>query len=460
MSSNLAEKLRAGFSGEALAPGDPGYDVARRIHNGLIDRRPAVIARCADAADVARAIDFGREQELELSVRGGGHNVAGKAVSDAGLMIDLSPMKVVEVDPQARVARAQGGVTVGEYDRATAAFGLATTSGVVSSTGIAGLTLGGGQGWLMGRYGLAIDNLISVEVVLASGEVVTASEETDPDLFWALRGGGGNFGVATSFEFRAHPLLSVLGGPVLHPLDAAPQLMAFYREFASGLPDELSTQAAFIHAPDGSGLKLCGLAVCHCGEDADQAEADVRPLREFGSPAADAVQRMPYPDVNTGVDWLFPRGALSYWKSAFLSELSESAVEVIVEAFDRAPSELCALVLEDFHGAATRVDVTATAYQHRQPGFNLLLISSWTNPAQTDACIAWARETYDALSPHMASRAYTNYLAADDYGRVKDAFGPNLDRLVELKRRYDPENLFHLNQNIVPDRQPAGTAGS
>jgi FAD/FMN-containing dehydrogenase len=460
MSGNLAAELRAGFSGEALAPGDPDYEVARRIHNGLIDRRPALIARCGDTADVARAIDFGREHDLELSVRGGGHNVAGKAVTDDGLMIDLSPMKGVEVDPRARTARAQGGVTVGEYDRATAAFGLASTSGVVSSTGIAGLTLGGGQGWLMGRYGLAIDNLVAVEVVLASGEVVTASEETDPDLFWALRGGGGNFGVATSFEFRAHPLVSVLGGPVLHPLDAAPQVMAFYREFASGLPDELSTQAAFIHAPDGSGVKLCGLAVCHCGEDAEEAEADVRALREFGPPAADAVQRMPYPDVNTGVDWLFPRGALSYWKSAFLSELSEAAVQVIVEAFDRAPSELCALVLEDFHGAATRVDVTATAYQHRQPGFNLLLISSWTDPAQTDACIAWARETYDTLSPHMASRAYTNYLDADDYGRVEDAFGPNLSRLVELKRRYDPDNLFHLNQNIAPDRQVAAAPRS
>jgi FAD/FMN-containing dehydrogenase len=460
MTGNLAAQLGAGFSGEVLALGDPGYEEARRIHNGLIDHRPAVIARCRDTADVARAVGFGREQQLELSVRSGGHNVAGKAVTEGGLMIDLSPMKGVDVDAHARTARAKPGVTVGEYDRATAAFGLATTSGVVSSTGIAGLTLGGGQGWLMGRYGLAIDNLISAEVVLASGEVVTASEQSDPDLFWALRGGGGNFGVVTSFELRAHPVVSVLGGPVLHPLDAAPQLMTAYREFAPHLPDELSTQAAFIHAPDGSGLKLCALAVCHCGEDADQAEVDVRPLRELGSPAADAVQRMPYPDVNTGIDWLFPRGALSYWKSAFLSDLSEAAVQTIVAAFERAPSELCALVLEDFHGAPTRVDAAATAYPHRQPGFNLLLISSWTDPAQTDECIAWARETYDALSPHMDSRAYTNYLAADDHDRVKDAFGPNLDRLVELKRRYDPDNLFHLNQNIAPDGQPARAAWS
>jgi hypothetical protein len=254
--------------------------------------------------------------------------------------------------------------------------------------------------------------------------------------------------------------VSVLGGPVLHPLHAAPNAMAFYREFAADLPDELSTQAAFIHAPDGSGTKLCGLAVCHCGEDHAKAEEDIAPLRSFGSPAADMVQRMPYPTINTGVDWLFPKGALSYWKSAFLSDLSEAAVDVIVGAFERAPSELCAVVVEDFHGAATRVEATATAYPHRQPGFNLLLISSWTDPSHTDDSIAWARETFDALSPHMVQRAYTNYLSADDHERVRDAFGPNLERLVELKRRYDPDNVFHLNQNIAPHGQPAPAVGN
>jgi FAD/FMN-containing dehydrogenase len=460
MTDASMSKLREGMSGEVLAPGDPGYEEARRIHNGLIDRRPAVIARCRHSADVAHAVGVARDRELEISVRGGGHNVAGKAVTDGGLMIDLSEMKQVDVEPSLRTARAQGGVTVGEYDRATAAFGLATTSGTVSTTGMAGLTLGGGEGWLMARYGLAVDNLISAEVVLASGEVVTASEEKNPDLFWALRGGGGNFGVVTSLEFRAHPLVSVLGGPMLHSLDAAPEAVAFYREFAADLPDELSTQVAFLHAPDGSGAKLCGLAVCHCGEDHAKAEADIAPLRKFGSPAADMVQRMPYPTVNTGVDWLFPRGALSYWKSAFLSELSDAAVDVIVGAFEKAPSELCALVLVDYHGAATRVERTATAYQHRQPGFNLLLISSWTEPAQNDECIAWAHETFDALSPHVVERAYTNYLSADDHERVREAFGPNLERLVALKRRYDPDNMFHLNQNIAPDLQPAAAAAN
>jgi FAD/FMN-containing dehydrogenase len=443
------ELLRAAFSGPVLAPGDRGYDEARRVHNALIDRHPVVIARCLHTADVVDAVGFGREEGLEISVRGGGHNVAGKAVTEGGLMIDLSLMKGVHVDPALRTVRAQAGVRVGELDRATGALGLATPSGVISLTGIAGLTLGGGIAWLMGKYGMAVDNLLSAEIILASGSVVTASEDTDPDLFWALRGGGGNFGVVTSFEFRAHPVASVLGGAVLHPLEAAPQLLSLFREFAADLPDDLSTQAAFLHAPDGSGAKLCGIALCHAGEDADRAEADVSALREFGSPAADMVRRMPYPVVNTGVDWLFP-GALNYWKSAFFSELSDAAVEVLTGAFERAPSELCALIIEEFHGEVTRVAPTATAYPHREPGYNLLLISQWTDPADTEAGIAWARETFDALSPYMADRSYMNYLPADDHDRVDQAYGPNYERLVELKRRYDPGNLFRLNQNIEP----------
>jgi FAD/FMN-containing dehydrogenase len=448
------------LSGRVLAPGDPGYDETRRVHNGLIDRHPAVIARCLHTADVADAVNFGRSEGVEISVRGGGHNVAGKAVTEGGLMIDLSLMKGIYVDPVRSAARAQPGVTVGELDRGTAAFGLATPSGVVSSTGIAGLTLGGGIAWLMGKHGMAVDNLLSAEVVLASGEVVTASEDTDPALFWALRGGGGNFGVVTSFEYRTHPLVSVLGGPVLHGLAAAPQLFSFYREFAADLPDELSTQAVFLHAPDGSGTKLCGIALCHAGDDADRADADVRPLRRFGSPAADMIQRMPYPAVNTGVDWLSPTGSLRYWKSAFFSELSDPAVEVMTRAFDRAPSELCALVVEDFHGAVTRVAPTATAYPHREPGYNLFLISQWTDPGQTDTCVAWARETFDALSPYMSDRSYTNYLSADDYDRVRQAYGPNYDRLLELKRRYDPDNLLRLNPNIDPRADGSATASA
>jgi FAD/FMN-containing dehydrogenase len=453
-----AQPLREVLSGPVLAPGNSGYEEARRVHNGLVDKRPLVIARCTHTADVVNAVNFGRDAGLEISVRGGGHNVAGKAVTDGGLMIDLSLMKGIHVDPARRTVRAQAGVTVGELDRATAAFGLATPSGVVSSTGIAGLTLGGGIAWLMGKYGLAVDNLLSAEVVLASGAVVTASEDSDPDLFWALRGGGGNFGVVTSFEYRAHPLVSVLGGVVLHPLAAAPELFSFYREFAAELPDELSTQAVFVHAPDGSGAQLCGIAVCHAGDDPDRADADVAPLRRFGPPAVDMIQRMPYPVVNTGVDWLSPAGTLSYWKSAFFSELSDGAVEVMTRAFERAPSALCALVVEDFHGAVTRVAPTATAYPHREPGYNLFAISQWTDRGKTDAGIAWARDTLDAVYPYMADRAYTNYLAADDYDRVRQAFGLNYERLVALKRRYDSDNLFRLNHNIDPGRGPAAVS--
>ena len=443
--------LKASLSGDVLVPGDPGYDEARRIHNGLIDKRPAAIARCLSTADVVDAVNFGRDEGLEISVRGGGHNVAGKAVTDGGLMIDLSPMKGIHVDPVRQTVRAQPGVLVGELDRAAAAFGLATPSGVVSSTGIAGLTLGGGLAWLMSRYGLAVDNLLSAEVVLASGEIVTAGEDADPELFWALRGGGGNFGVVTSFEYRAHPVASVLGGPVLHPLTAAPQLLSFYRDFASDLPDELGSQAAMLHAPDGSGAKLCGIALCHCGEDGPSAEAQTRPLRDFGTPLADMVARVPYPAINAGMDWLFPKGTFDYWTSAFLKELSDEVIAVMIAAFERAPSDLCALVLEDFHGAVTRVDPRSTAYPHRQAGFNLLIISQWRDASDTDAGIAWARDTFQALTPHMAERAYTNYLAADDHeARARDAYGPNYQRLVELKRRYDPHNLFHLNQNIPP----------
>jgi FAD/FMN-containing dehydrogenase len=440
--------LAEGFSGQLLTPEDAGYDVARRIHNGLIDKRPGLIARCLNTADVAEAVNTARDAGLELSVRGSGHNVAGKAVTEGGLMIDLSLMKGIHTDPVGRAVRAHAGVTIRELDRTTAKFGLAVPSGTVSSTGIAGLTLGGGHGWLMGRYGMAVDNLLSAEVVLASGEIATASNTENPGLFWAIRGGGGNFGVVTSFELQAHPVASVLSGPILHTLDAAPALVSFYRDFCAELPDELSIQVAFIHAPDGSGAKLCAVAICHCAPDAEQAEADASPLRAFGSPVADMVQRVPYPVNNTGVDWLFSPGTLNYWKSAFFTELTDAAIAILIEAFERAPTELCALVIEEFHGAATRIDPTATAYPHRQPGHNLLLISQWTDPADTDQCIGWARTTFEALEPHMADRSYTNYLPADEHDRVRQAYGVNYDRLVDLKRRYDPDNLFRLNQNI------------
>jgi FAD/FMN-containing dehydrogenase len=442
------QTLAASFSGSILRPQDGGYEEARKIHNALIDKRPALIARCLNTADVVDAVNLGREEGLEISIRGGGHNVAGRAVTDGGLMIDLSLMKGIHVDPKRRTVRAQGGVIWNEYNRAAGAFGLATTGGEVSTTGIAGLTLGGGFGWLMSRHGIAIDNLVSAEVVLASGEIVTASQDSDPELFWAIRGGGGNFGVVTWFEYRAHPLSTVLGGPVLYPLEDAVAVFGNWRDVSVDIPDELTVVFAFLHAPDGSGAKLCGPAVCHIADDPDQAEADIRPFREFGRPAADMVERMPYPVLNTLLDPMFSQGTLNYWKATYFSELTDEAAEVLAGAFANSPTEMCGMIVEHFHGALTRVDPTATAFPHRQSGYSCAIMSQWTDPEQTETCIAWARETFEALKPHAADRVYVNYLSADEDDRVHQAYGPNYDRLVELKRRYDPENLFHLNHNI------------
>jgi FAD/FMN-containing dehydrogenase len=444
------EGLRAGFAGPVVAPGDASYDEVRRIHNGLVDKHPAVIVRCARPEDVVAALRLGRDAGLEISVRGGGHNVAGKAVTDGGVMIDLSLLKAIEVDPVRRTITAGGGVTWGELNDAAAAHGLATTGGVVSTTGIAGLTLGGGIGWLLGKYGLAIDNLLSAEVVLASGEVVRADEDLEPDLFWAIRGGGGNFGVVTEFCYRAHPLRTVLGGAAVHPLAATTDVFAFYREFTQSLPDDLTAFLALRHAPDGSPMKLCGVAVCHAEGDEQQAEVEVKPVREFGPPAMDLIERIPYPVVNMLLDDAFQRGTFNYWKSAFLTELNDQVVTKLIEAYQNAPTPLCFLVIEHFHGAAVRVDPAVTAFPHRQAGYDCIIISQWSDPTETEAGIRWARETYESLRPLLTDRAYVNYLDNDDASRVRAAYGPNYDRLAQLKRRYDPDNTLRLNQNIVP----------
>jgi FAD/FMN-containing dehydrogenase len=447
----VTDELVGAFNGALVAPGDAGYDEFRAVHNGLVDKRPGLIARCHNVADVRDAVNFGRDSGVEISVRGGGHNVAGRAVTDGGLMIDLSLMRGVVVDPGRRRARAQGGVTWNEYNRATHAYGQATTGGVISTTGVAGLTLGGGLGWLMGKYGLSIDNLTQVEVVTADGQVRIVDGEHEPDLFWALRGGGGNFGVAASFEFETHPLDTVLGGVVAHPLAAAGEVIDLFRQVTKELPDEATVFGALVHAPDGSGTKLGGLLVCHCGELAE-AQADMRPLREFGPPALDLVAPMPYPAVNTMLDDGFPKGALNYWRSAFFTELSDAAIQTLIDAFEAAPSIMSGIVIEHFHGEVCRVDPTATACPHREPGYNLVLAGEWTDPADTEANVNWVRETHAALAPYTAPRAYVNYLADDDDDRVRAAYGPNYDRLLELKRRYDPTNLFRLNHNINPAR--------
>ena len=442
--------LAAEFTGALLRPGDAGYHEARRVHNGLIDKHPAVIARCQSSADVARAIGFAREVGLEISIRGGGHNVAGRACTEGGLMIDLAEMRAVAVDPERRTARAQGGANWNELNAATAEHGLAVTGGAISTTGIAGLTLGGGLGWLMGLYGLAADNLVSVELVTADGNVLHVTADSDPDLFWALRGGGGNFGVATTFEYRLHDVTMVTGGLVAHPFAAAGDMLRFYREFTRTVPDALTVFAGLVHAPDGSGTKLAALVVCHAGPP-EQAETDLAPLLEFGSPAMTQVGPMPYPVMNTLLDDAFPRGALNYWRSSFLRDLDDGYIDAAVEAYSTAPSPMSAILLEHFHGAVTRIPVSDAAVPHREEGFNLLIPAVWTDPAATDENVAWARSTYDSVRPYLAERRWLNYLGDDDSGdAVRAAYGPNYDRLVEVKRRYDPENVFRLNHNIDP----------
>jgi FAD/FMN-containing dehydrogenase len=398
---------------------------------------------------VRDAVAFGRDAGLEISVRGGGHNVAGRAVTDGGLMIDLSLMRGVDVDPSRRRARAQGGVTWNEYNRVTHVYGQATTGGVISTTGVAGLTLGGGVGWLLGKYGLSIDNLTAVEVVTPDGAVRLVDDDHEPDLFWALRGGGGNFGVAASFEFVTHPLDTILGGILAHPVAAAGDVIGMYRQFAMELSDDATVYCGLTHAPDGSGMKLCAIALCHAGAIAE-AEAELRPLRGFGPPAMDLVAPMPYPAVSTMLDNSFPRGALNYWRSAFFTELSDAAVQALLDAYEAVPSPMTAIFIEHYHGAASRVDPTATAFPHRESGFNLLLAGRWADPADTEPNVQWVRDTFAALEPYMAPRTLVNYAGADQADEIVAFYGPNLDRLREVKRRYDPDNVFHLNQNIPP----------
>ena len=440
--------LSTRFSGALLRPDESGYDDARKIHNGMIDRKPALIARCLGIADIVDAVKFARMHSLELSVRGGGHNVAGRAVCDGGLMLDLSLAKGIDVDPAGRTARAQGGVTWREFNRETQLHGLATTGGVISTTGIAGLTLGGGVGWLMAKYGLATDNLISAEAITASGDVLRADESENADLFWALRGGGGNFGVVSSFEYRLHPIGPVTSGLIAYPIGEARNVLRFFREVTSTLPDDLTIFAGLLHAPDGAQIGV--LIVCHCGP-ADEAEVALQPIKKFGSPLMNTIGPTTYEATNMMLDGGFPRGALNYWKSSFIRELSDEAIDTMAARFALCPSPMSAMVLEHIHGAATRVGVSDTAFPHRRDGYQLVIISEWVEPADNARNIAWARESYDAMRPYFASGRYVNYLG-DDEGddAVEAAYGQNYQRLRTLKRKYDPTNLFRLNQNIRP----------
>ena len=450
LDSALVAELAGQVSGSVLGPQDVGYNAARAVHNGLIDRKPALIVRCRTTNDVIAALAFAHRAGPEISIRGGGHNVAGRAVTDGGVMIDLAEMKGIAIDPDEATATAEGGVIWAELNDASARYGLAVTGGAVSGTGIAGYTLGGGLGWLMAKYGLAADNLLGVELVTAEGDVLHVDAACHSDLFWALRGGGGNFGVATSFTYRLHPVQMVVGGLIAHPIEAAPELLRFYRDALADASDDLTVFAGLVHAPDGSGAKLAALVVFHTGDPAE-AERDLTPFKAWGSPLLVEVGPMPYPVMNTILDAGYPAGALNYWLSSFTSGIPDGLVDTVVERFATVPSPMSAILFEHFHGAVCQVGVSETAVPHREKGWNLLLPTVWVDPADTERCIAWTRDTHAALAEHLTARRWLNYLGDDqDANAVRDAYGPNYDRLVEFKRRYDPQNVFHHNHNIVP----------
>ena len=442
-------ELSRTFLGQLIRPGDPGYDEARRVHNGLIDKRPALIARCRGMADIADAVRYARASKLEIAVRGGGHNVAGRATVDAGLMIDLSLMKSVHVNAAARTAIVEGGVLWKEFNREAQLHGLATTGGVIGTTGVAGLTLGGGIGWLMARYGIALDNLLAVNLVLADGSIARASADDHADLFWAARGGGGNFGVAGSFEFQLHPVGPIVtGGLIAFPFPQAGQVLRGFRELAATAPDELMVVAALTTAPDGSGHKIAAIAACHCGS-AEEGQAVAEQIRTFGTPAMDAMGPIPYSALNGMLDAGYPAGALNYWKAAFLPRLDDAAIDALVSSYGRCPVPTSAILIENFHGAASRVPVEATAYALRESGFNTLVLGQWMDADKGSATTAWCRETLAGLQPFVGPRRYLNYLSADEEASgAAAAYGPNLARLQRLKKQFDPENVFHLNVNI------------
>lgn len=449
--AETVDQFAATFNGQLLLPVTAGYDSARRVHNGLIDKRPGLIARCQGVADVADAVKMARALNLEVAIRGGGHNVGGRATIDGGLMIDLAPMKGIHVDAKARTVRAQGGVLWRELNRDTQVHGLATTGGVVGSTGIAGLTLGGGLGWLMPKYGLALDNLRSAELVMADGSVRRVSAEDDPDLFWAIRGGGGNFGIAVSLEYDLHAVGPIIiGGLVAHPLQKGKEALRMYRDACASAPDELMLAAGLLSAPDGSGAKIVGVIAAHCGSIADGEKA-VAPLKAFGPPIMDAMGPIPYTAQNGLIDGAFPTGALNYWKSQFLSSLSDEAIDVLVERAEACPSPMSQIIIEHFHGKASRIGVSDTACAMRVEGFNVVIISQWMDLGEKDRHVSWCRDTFAALRPHLASTRYVNYLNNDEPGDpAAEAYGPNLPRLRAIKSKFDPDNFFHHNVNIRP----------
>lgn len=448
------ERLR----GELLRPGDPGYEDARRLWNGMVDRRPALIVRCHGTADVVAALDLARNRGLAVSVRGGGHGVAGKAVVDGGLMIDLSPMDDVHVDPAAKVARVGPGATWGQLDRETQAFGLATTGGVDSRTGVAGLTLGGGIGYLARSCGLAVDNLRAAEVVLADGRVVTADADHHPDLYWALRGGGGNFGVVTSFELGMHEVgPEVMTAQVFLPMEDAAEALRRYRDFQTAAADEVSCFALFVNVPpvepfpeERYGQTALALVACHSG-DLDRAADDLAPLTSIGEPMLSVVAPMPYATLQSSFDAGAPEGARYYWKAMYLDEVSDDAIDTLVERVSPLPGPYANVFFEPLGGAVGRVPPTATAFAHRHVRFGLGITAGWDDPDHDATAIAWVRSLHQVMAPYGNGGVYTNYLDHDDEDRVGAAYASNLDRLQAVKAVYDPDNVFaSANSTVVP----------
>ena len=451
--------LRESVSGPVIGPYDEEYDEARAIWNGMIDRRPACIARCRGVADVVAAVRFARERELLVAVRSGGHGVGGHAICDGGLVIDLSPMKGIRVDPAARTARAEAGVLWGELDRETQLHGLATVGGIVTHTGIAGLTLGGGIGWLMRKHGATVDNLVSVDLVTADGEVLTASEDENPDLFWGLRGGGGNFGIVTSFEYRLHrvgPI--VLAGPIFHPFEDAGEVLRFYREFIAAAPDELTTIFDLPGAPplsflpeDVHGKPIVMVGACYAGAAEEGIEV-LRPLKEFGTPIADLLEPKPYTALQSMFDSLVPHGWHRYWKSVELPPLTDAAIDTLVEHASALTSPKSYCIVFQLGGALARVGEDETAYSQRDAAHNVSINAVWTaDDAEGERHVAWARDFYSAMQAHAGGRVYVNFLGDEGADRVRQAYGARqYERLAKLKRAYDPTNFFRMNQNISP----------
>ncbi len=457
ISRDALEDLRGRLRGEVVRPDHPDYDETRAAWNGMIDRRPGLIARCAGAGDVLESIRFARERGLEVAVRGGGHHIAGNSVCEGGFMIDLSPMKAVEVDPKDRTARVGPGATLAEMDAATQAHAMATPLGVNSTTGISGLTLGGGFGWLSRVHGLTVDNLAAAEVVTADGERLRASEEENPDLFWALRGGSGNFGVVTSFEYRLHEVgPEVLSGLIVHPFEDARTVLDGYREFAEDAPDDVTPWFVLRKAPplpflpeDVHGRMILILPVFVAG-DMEAGQKLVEPLRAIGEPIADVVGPHPYAGWQQAFDPLLTPGARNYWKSHNFASLEDGALDAIVDYATRLPSDQSEIFVARLGGQVNRLPADATAYPHRDAEYVMNVHTRWEDPAQDDRCVAWARKFFDRMAAFATGGVYVNFMPMDETERVKAAFGPNYDRLARLKKRYDPDNFFRLNQNIAP----------